>query len=344
MAVKIANNATSRLASSISTGDTTISVQPGDGAKFPAPTAGDWFPITLIKADGQLEICRCTARAADVLTVLRGQEGTSAKSFAAGDRAELRLTAAAVDSIVVLAHGQCRFNVVSASECKLVPYNGNGLVINGKQYRIPQAGVSISNAGLLANTLYYVFAKDDGSGGIALEAALATVGRSLHTDGVMIKTGDPTRTLVGMFNTNTPAGFISFGTNKWVASWFNRIDNAMAETPVNSPTTSTSYVKLTNGLYPLMWAGDCADVNATGIVTTSVAAMGAYTILTANTAGFAGGHGYTLQNTGYQYPSAVCAPYIAPGDGVFNLALYGMSGSASAAITFRHDLNCRWPQ
>ncbi len=243
-------------------------------------------------------------------------------------------------------HGQCRFLAISGTECRLVQWNGNGLVINGKQYRIPASGVSVSNAGLVTGTLYYCYAKDDGSGGIALEfQSQASAPRSRHTDGVEIKTGDPTRTLVGMVFTNgSPAGFINSGTTRWVSSWFNRIEAATAETPVNSPTSATSYVKLTNGLYPMLWAGDTALVAASGIVTTSVAAMGAYHIMTVNGTGYAGGFGYTLASPGYQYPSVCVAPYIANSDGMYNFALYGMSGSASAAITFRHDLNCRWPQ
>lgn len=93
-AVKINNNAASRLASSLSAGAATLSVTPGEGARFPAPAAGDWFPVTLLKSSGQLEIVRCTARAGDVLTVTRGQEGTAALTFDAGDRVELRATAA----------------------------------------------------------------------------------------------------------------------------------------------------------------------------------------------------------------------------------------------------------
>ena len=92
--VKINNNAASRLASSIAAGAGSLAVTSGEGGKFPSPTAGDWFPITVLKASGQLEVMRCTARTADVLTVSRGQEGTSAIAFDAGDRVELRATAA----------------------------------------------------------------------------------------------------------------------------------------------------------------------------------------------------------------------------------------------------------
>lgn len=96
MAVIINNNAVSRLASSLTSGATSLSVTSGEGAKFPAPTGSDWFPLVLVKVSGASEILRCTGRSGDVLTVVRAQEGTAAQAFAPGDRAELRLTAAAI--------------------------------------------------------------------------------------------------------------------------------------------------------------------------------------------------------------------------------------------------------
>lgn len=100
MAVLLRNNATSRLASSLAAAATMLSVTTGEGAKFPSPTGGDWFPLTLIKSSGALEILRCTARSGDVFTVTRAQEGTAAQDFSAGDRVEVRLTKAVMDAIV----------------------------------------------------------------------------------------------------------------------------------------------------------------------------------------------------------------------------------------------------
>lgn len=95
MSVVLRNNAISRLATSLSTSATTLSVTVGEGGKFPSPGVDQWFPVTLVKATGVLEIIRCTSRTGDVLTVVRGQEGTAAQAFSPGDRVELRLSAAA---------------------------------------------------------------------------------------------------------------------------------------------------------------------------------------------------------------------------------------------------------
>jgi microcystin-dependent protein len=93
MAVKLANNAVSRLSGNITNSETTISLVPGEGARFPTVIAPDWFPLTLVNTSGGMEIVKATARSGDVITVERAQENTTALPFNAGDRVELRVTA-----------------------------------------------------------------------------------------------------------------------------------------------------------------------------------------------------------------------------------------------------------
>jgi hypothetical protein len=100
MALKLTNNAASILAGAILATDTALSVQAGDGAKFPALVAGDWFPLTIVDAGGNFEIIRVTARTGDVMTIARNQEGTAASAFSAGSRVDLRMTASALNAIV----------------------------------------------------------------------------------------------------------------------------------------------------------------------------------------------------------------------------------------------------
>lgn len=98
--VRFANNATSKLAASLSSVGLTISLTPGDGAKFPTLAAGQFFKGTLIKADGTKEVVKVTARSSDTLTVSRADEAVggvqTAYAFSAGDKFELRLTADAL--------------------------------------------------------------------------------------------------------------------------------------------------------------------------------------------------------------------------------------------------------
>ncbi|HWL28378.1 MAG TPA: hypothetical protein VNQ97_05675, partial [Burkholderiaceae bacterium] len=72
-----------------------ISLQSGNGVKFPSLSEGEWFPATLYSANG-MEIVRVTARIGDVLTVQRGQESTQPQSFSINDGIDCRLTAGAL--------------------------------------------------------------------------------------------------------------------------------------------------------------------------------------------------------------------------------------------------------
>lgn len=51
-----------------------------------------------MKPTGEHKIVHAVSRPGDLVTVLRGQEGTTAMPFTVGDRAELRLTAAEMPS------------------------------------------------------------------------------------------------------------------------------------------------------------------------------------------------------------------------------------------------------
>jgi len=100
MALKIANNAVSKLAAAVASGDGSITLTAGDGAKFPVLGAGDWHPVTVIKSNGNLEVMKATARTGDVISVDRAQDGTTAIGFSSGDLVQLRWTAGAVKSLV----------------------------------------------------------------------------------------------------------------------------------------------------------------------------------------------------------------------------------------------------
>ena len=99
MAVLYANNATTTLAASITGAATSFSVASGKGALFPAISGSDYFYVTLANAAGTIEIVKVTARSVDTFTVVRGQDGTAAAAWAAGDKVDLRITKAMLDDI-----------------------------------------------------------------------------------------------------------------------------------------------------------------------------------------------------------------------------------------------------
>lgn len=99
---KFSNNGSSKLAGSLTTIATSLSVTATEGAEFPTLGAGDWFQATLVKLVGGLpvvEVVRVTARTGDNMTILRAQEGTLATTFSAGDVIELRPTAGGLDNM-----------------------------------------------------------------------------------------------------------------------------------------------------------------------------------------------------------------------------------------------------
>lgn len=99
MAIKFANNATTTIASGIVSTDTSITVVGSSGGLFPSAGGADYFYATLNNAANDIEIVKVTARSGDVMTVLRGQDGTVALDWIGGDKFELRLTAKAVSDV-----------------------------------------------------------------------------------------------------------------------------------------------------------------------------------------------------------------------------------------------------
>jgi hypothetical protein len=86
------NFATSTLASSIAAGDTSLSVASGAGSKYPSSAP---FMLLLGTTSGAYELVKCTSRVSDTLTIVRGQEGTTASSWAAGSTPVTQVVTAA---------------------------------------------------------------------------------------------------------------------------------------------------------------------------------------------------------------------------------------------------------
>lgn len=99
MPVKLTNLATSTLAGAINSSVTSLAISSGDVDKFPTLSDGEWFPLVVVDNAGNREIMKVTARSGATLTVVRGQEGTAAISFANGSLCELRTTAAALSEL-----------------------------------------------------------------------------------------------------------------------------------------------------------------------------------------------------------------------------------------------------
>ena len=100
LAIKFKNNATSTLAGGIAIDATTVTLATGQGDRFPIVADPDYFYATLADESGNIEIVKCTARAdaSDDLTIVRAQDGSTARAWLLDDKFELRLTAGVIAS------------------------------------------------------------------------------------------------------------------------------------------------------------------------------------------------------------------------------------------------------
>lgn len=170
------------------------------------------------------------------------------------------------------AHGQCQLIYVSTTSIKLSPFNGNNLVIAGTPRKLPTSGVTLTNAGMAVSTLYYIYAYWTGTT-IALEFS-ATSHVADATTGVEAKSGDSTRTLVGMLYTNPSAQFTDGATSRLVASWFHRKSVGGGVTTSGTITfSSVSSAEISTSVRVLFlnWANEAVDIKATGQYTNNTA-------------------------------------------------------------------------
>ena len=95
--IKFSNFAFSTLAVGCNAAATSLALASGTGAKFPTLAAGEYFYATLENASLDREVVKVTARSTDAITVVRGQDNTTARSWNAGDSIALRLNAGALN-------------------------------------------------------------------------------------------------------------------------------------------------------------------------------------------------------------------------------------------------------
>lgn len=97
--IQFKNNATGTIAGAIANTATTIALTAGHGARFPTLSGGQYFYATVRDATNNLEVIKVTGNSADTLTVVRGQEGTTALTCSASSAIELRTTAASLAAL-----------------------------------------------------------------------------------------------------------------------------------------------------------------------------------------------------------------------------------------------------
>ena len=231
-----ANNATSTLASGINNSDNTILLATGEGARFPSPTGGDHFDITLTQGVGleaSWEIAKCTARSGDTLTVTRAQDGTSAAAWDAGSKIEMRITKGAMDSLAnqVFLDGSVDIYVTQGVAFTITNYNAfSDYIVQVSAGSVSIAGDTITfTAPALAQTVTMTVTMDNvaTSFSIPVQAAgVATPTNSSPSNGATNQNGSVTLAAsafqwVGLSDTHsssdwqvaTDAGFTSLVVN-----------------------------------------------------------------------------------------------------------------------------------
>jgi hypothetical protein len=137
MAVVFSNNAASTLQSGITSSATSITLL--NGANFPSLSGSDYTYVTLENVTGQREIVKVTARSGNTLTVVRAQDGSTARAYSAGDKCELRLTAALLNEVAQQADTDTNTTYTA----------GSGLSLTGTQFAntAPDQTVSLTGGG-----------------------------------------------------------------------------------------------------------------------------------------------------------------------------------------------------
>jgi hypothetical protein len=165
---------------------------------------------------------------------------------------------------------------VGAKALSYLPYNGNQLKINGLWRAIPDSGIAglgnnascfingVAVQALAVNTFYYVYAFMNG---VTMTADFSTTAYAVSTTtgnvGVTIKSGDDTRSLIGMVKTNATTDYRDTTGARLVRSWFNRDATRRDFTGTlnaGTGTNATNWVELNSAIrsYFLIWKDETA--------------------------------------------------------------------------------------
>lgn len=185
--------------------------------------------------------------------------------------------------------GQCLFKYTSATVCTLIPKNGNKVSFpSGAIASIPSAGIAstynsavvngVAAQTLAASTLLYAYLWNNGTSYVIDWSATAYAVDA--TTGIVIKSGDATRVLVGMAYTNGSSQFVSSASANQVRSWFNeRVAFTSNGFTTSRTTSSTSLVEVHTEIRNsiLTWAGETLKANLAGFAFNGTSAQGAGT-------------------------------------------------------------------
>lgn len=167
--------------------------------------------------------------------------------------------------LLLPALGECRLSLVSGN-LVLKRHKGRLININGRYEEIPAAGVSLAATGTAGSVPYNIYAYMDVLNTMQLEWSATAHVEDANT-GVRIKSGDPSRSLVGKACCAVAGTWVDSDTYRWVLNWFNpRKRKGVGGYAVQRNWSSTVYTELDAGLriHWLSWGGEAASLNIIG--------------------------------------------------------------------------------
>ncbi|WP_342152307.1 hypothetical protein [Methylorubrum sp. SB2] len=180
---------------------------------------------------------------------------------AAADRAAIQ-AALANNGNLLIPQTQCRLEYISTTQIRLQQFGGNFIWINGLNRPIPFGGVNLANDGLAEATLYYVYAYMNGA---TMMMEGSTVNYVASANGIRVKNGDATRTLVGMIYMDTGGVFANSSAKRYVRSYLNRPQFLANGSFGSGSTSSTSTVDIAPFSFNLVaFADDAVDIYYVG--------------------------------------------------------------------------------
>lgn len=253
-ATAAANSATaaSGSASAAATSATNAATSATNSSTYATSSSG-----SAVAADNSRIAAASSATAAATSATNASTSATNASNSAtAASNSATAAAASATAAANSITHGQCRLVMTSNTVLTLQPYNGVGLKINGVVRSIdPASPPTIGPWG--ASLHRYIYAYWTGTA-IALEASTTTHTTDTVT-GVRIKSGDATRTLVGMAMTVAANTFADDTIVRYVASYFNRRRKHMAAANIAN-TTSGAIINLSGTfLNFITWFDEVAE-------------------------------------------------------------------------------------
>lgn len=228
------NNAESTLASAISATDTSLIVSAGTGAEFPDAVAGEsYFKLTLTDAatGSQVEIVNVTAKAGDIFTIERAQEGTLARAWAANDMVANMMTA---DTLNVIAD--------FAKQASDSAEEAQGYALSASEFGDNKSTFADTEAGLAATTSGQYFRVPQGTGNVLSfryyknNSGVAQEVAEYPGQGSITNTIREFPTLAAA-QADADAGNIQVGAICWV---LNTSDNTLADEYANISGTLTA--------------------------------------------------------------------------------------------------------